>query len=216
MFSGCHRADERRGCDAVVLGCTEIPLIMDDSNSPLPTLDSTRLLARAALRRAVQGTPQRTIDLTGSRGADKLPAASPSCPSRRVAGWALRDPRTRGCGRHGRSVQSPRYPSAPHRRPQVGIGSPRRRSPAPRAVSTRSAGRCSPEPPSHLRDSRRGQRRRPRLHRDGVSRWRDARAAPAPGSVATSGTLQVAIAIADAMVAAHREASFTGTSSHPM
>ncbi|MFI5015921.1 MAG: aspartate/glutamate racemase family protein [Hyphomicrobiales bacterium] len=43
------------GCDAVVLGCTEIPLIMNDENSPLPTLDSTRLLARAALRRAVQG-----------------------------------------------------------------------------------------------------------------------------------------------------------------
>jgi aspartate racemase len=39
-------------CDAVVLGCTEIPLIVNDSNSPLPTLDSTRLLARAALRRA--------------------------------------------------------------------------------------------------------------------------------------------------------------------
>jgi len=44
------------GCDAVVLGCTEIPLIIDDANSPLPTLDSTRLLARAALRRAVQAT----------------------------------------------------------------------------------------------------------------------------------------------------------------
>ena len=44
-----------QGCDAVVLGCTEIPLIMNDANSPLPTLDSTRLLARAALRRAVQG-----------------------------------------------------------------------------------------------------------------------------------------------------------------
>jgi len=43
------------GCDAVVLGCTEIPLIMNDSNSPLPTLDSTRLLARAALHRAVGG-----------------------------------------------------------------------------------------------------------------------------------------------------------------
>ena len=43
------------GCDAVVLGCTELPLIMNDSNSPLATLDSTRLLARAALRRAVQG-----------------------------------------------------------------------------------------------------------------------------------------------------------------
>jgi len=47
------------GCDAVVLGCTEIPLIVNDANSPLPTLDSTRLLARAALRRAV-GSP--TLD----------------------------------------------------------------------------------------------------------------------------------------------------------
>jgi aspartate racemase len=44
---------KREGCDAVVLGCTEIPLIINDANSPLPTLDSTRLLARAALRRAV-------------------------------------------------------------------------------------------------------------------------------------------------------------------
>lgn len=41
------------GCDAVVLGCTEIPFIISDANSALPTLDSTRLLARAALRRAV-------------------------------------------------------------------------------------------------------------------------------------------------------------------
>jgi aspartate racemase len=40
-------------CDAVVLGCTEIPLIVNDDNVSLPTLDSTRLLARAALRRAV-------------------------------------------------------------------------------------------------------------------------------------------------------------------
>jgi len=40
------------GCDAVVLGCTEIPLIINNQNSPLPVLDSTRLLARAALRRA--------------------------------------------------------------------------------------------------------------------------------------------------------------------
>jgi aspartate racemase len=44
------------GCDAVVLGCTEIPLIMNDANAPLPTLDSTRLLARAALQRAVGGS----------------------------------------------------------------------------------------------------------------------------------------------------------------
>ena len=42
------------GCDAMILGCTELPLIIDDTKSSLPTLDSTRLLARAALRRAVQ------------------------------------------------------------------------------------------------------------------------------------------------------------------
>lgn len=48
------------GCDAVVLGCTEIPLLMNDANSPLPTLDSTRLLARAALRRATQGAAAQT------------------------------------------------------------------------------------------------------------------------------------------------------------
>ena len=47
------------GCDAVVLGCTEIPLIIDDSKSPLPTLDSTRMLAHAALRRAVQDAVTR-------------------------------------------------------------------------------------------------------------------------------------------------------------
>jgi aspartate racemase len=41
-----------RGCDAVVLGCTEIPLIVRPDDTPLPTLDSTRLLARAALMRA--------------------------------------------------------------------------------------------------------------------------------------------------------------------
>jgi aspartate racemase len=41
------------GCDAVILGCTELPLVLGDTNSPLPTLDSTRLLARAALRHAI-------------------------------------------------------------------------------------------------------------------------------------------------------------------
>jgi aspartate racemase len=44
-----------RGCDAVVLGCTEIPLIVRPDDTPLPTLDSTRLLARAALKRALEG-----------------------------------------------------------------------------------------------------------------------------------------------------------------
>jgi aspartate racemase len=47
---------KRSGCDAVVLGCTEIPLIVDPNDCPLPTLDSTRLLARAAIRKALAGT----------------------------------------------------------------------------------------------------------------------------------------------------------------
>jgi len=42
-----------RGADAAVLGCTEIPLIVRPDDAPLPTLDSTRLLARAALRQAL-------------------------------------------------------------------------------------------------------------------------------------------------------------------
>jgi aspartate racemase len=43
-----------RGADAAVLGCTEIPLIVRPDDAPLPTLDSTRLLARAALRYAIE------------------------------------------------------------------------------------------------------------------------------------------------------------------
>ena len=42
------------GCDAVILGCTEIPLIISDANAALPTLDSTRLLAQEAVRRAIR------------------------------------------------------------------------------------------------------------------------------------------------------------------
>jgi aspartate racemase len=42
-----------QGADAAVLGCTEIPLLVDPEDAPLPTLDSTRLLARAAVRGAV-------------------------------------------------------------------------------------------------------------------------------------------------------------------
>lgn len=45
---------QRRGCDAVALSCTEFPLLISDADSPLPALDSTRILARAALREAVR------------------------------------------------------------------------------------------------------------------------------------------------------------------
>jgi aspartate racemase len=40
------------GCDALILGCTELPILAEGVEPPLPTLDSTRILARAALNRA--------------------------------------------------------------------------------------------------------------------------------------------------------------------
>ncbi len=49
------RALKDEGCDAVVLGCTELPLLVTPDSSPLSTLDSTRILAKAALRKAVEG-----------------------------------------------------------------------------------------------------------------------------------------------------------------
>ncbi len=58
FFQNVVRDFRERGCDAVILGCTEIPLIIGDHNSALPTLDSTRLLARAALRRALDPNTQ--------------------------------------------------------------------------------------------------------------------------------------------------------------
>jgi aspartate racemase len=45
---------KKNGCDSVVLGCTEIPLIVLPEESSLPVLDSTRLLARAALKFAIE------------------------------------------------------------------------------------------------------------------------------------------------------------------
>ena len=45
------------GCDAVALVCTEIPLLIAAEVSPLPILDSTRLLARAAIEVAVGDRP---------------------------------------------------------------------------------------------------------------------------------------------------------------
>jgi aspartate racemase len=52
-FNELMETFKRRGCDAAVLGCTEIPLIVRPDDTPLPTLDSTRLLAKAALHRAL-------------------------------------------------------------------------------------------------------------------------------------------------------------------
>jgi aspartate racemase len=54
-FCGVIEQLATRGCDAVVLGCTEIPLLVGEAESPLPVIDSTRTLARAALREATRG-----------------------------------------------------------------------------------------------------------------------------------------------------------------
>jgi aspartate racemase len=51
-FSGLIQQLKTEGCDGVVLGCTEIPLLIAQEDSELPVLDSTRLLARAALKKA--------------------------------------------------------------------------------------------------------------------------------------------------------------------
>ena len=51
---------KRAGCDAVALSCTEIPLLVTPDVSPLPTLDSTRLLARAAVAASLGDTPLPT------------------------------------------------------------------------------------------------------------------------------------------------------------
>lgn len=53
-FQRIIRGLAKAGCEAVVLGCTEIPLLVSDSDSSLPTLDSTRILARAAIREATR------------------------------------------------------------------------------------------------------------------------------------------------------------------
>ncbi|HIP78906.1 MAG TPA: amino acid racemase [Kiloniellaceae bacterium] len=55
---------KERGCDAAILGCTEIPIIIGDDNTVLPVLDSTRLLADAAVDHAI----------AQSKGAAEVPA----------------------------------------------------------------------------------------------------------------------------------------------
>jgi aspartate racemase len=76
-----HRLREA-GCDAVVLGCTEIPLLIEPKDSPLPVLDSTRLLARAALLEAVgKGTSGKAARNPRSAGR---PARVGRKPGRRA------------------------------------------------------------------------------------------------------------------------------------
>jgi aspartate racemase len=56
-FLGAIEDLKSRGAECVILGCTEIPLIVTEANSPLPAFDSTRLLAKYAVREAVSDRP---------------------------------------------------------------------------------------------------------------------------------------------------------------
>ena len=69
------------GCDAVALCCTEIPLLVTPDVSPLPTLDSTRLLARAAVEVAQGERPAPTWH--GGRVRRPVTASREAAPSRR-------------------------------------------------------------------------------------------------------------------------------------
>lgn len=57
LFVGAIEDLKSRGAECVILGCTEIPLIVTEANSPLPAFDSTRLLAKYAVREAVSEQP---------------------------------------------------------------------------------------------------------------------------------------------------------------
>lgn len=56
-FQGVIEEMKQAGCDAAVLGCTEIPLLVEQKDSSLPVLDSTRILARAALKKSLGIAP---------------------------------------------------------------------------------------------------------------------------------------------------------------
>ncbi len=58
MFVDAIRQVQELGAECVILGCTEIPLIINSENSPLPVLDTTRLQARYAVSEALrEGKP---------------------------------------------------------------------------------------------------------------------------------------------------------------
>jgi aspartate racemase len=73
----------KRGCDAVILACTELPLLIVTEESVLPLLDSTRLLAQAALRRAVVVQPDMTAKVS-VQVTDRQFLPSPPEPAHRM------------------------------------------------------------------------------------------------------------------------------------
>jgi aspartate racemase len=85
-FRGVIGQLKEQGCDAVVLGCTEIPLLISEADSPLPLLDSTRLLAREALQTATDeqaSSPSLTSTLISRRRVRKARVAGRSASRRK-------------------------------------------------------------------------------------------------------------------------------------
>ncbi|MBA4028496.1 MAG: aspartate racemase [Planctomyces sp.] len=59
----------RRGAEAVILGCTEAPLLVSTDNCPLPMYDSTQLLADGAVRRSLGDAWAAAVSRAGAGGA---------------------------------------------------------------------------------------------------------------------------------------------------
>lgn len=57
IFVNAIEVLKTKGADCAILGCTEIPIIINDKNSPLPVLDTTRLQAKYAVIKALEETP---------------------------------------------------------------------------------------------------------------------------------------------------------------
>ena len=110
-----------RGCDAVILGCTEIPLLVTDTESPLPAIDSTRTLARAALREATRSVSAR--GLRAGRESSTVGAAMPTSkvhPARSVVPAATASKSTKASAEKSAAAKAKTSNS-----PSAGKGLPR-------------------------------------------------------------------------------------------
>lgn len=72
QFAGTLRDVARRlverGADAIVLGCTEIPLVFAVASSPAPVVDALTALAAAAVRHATSGRVPGHADAAARQG----------------------------------------------------------------------------------------------------------------------------------------------------
>jgi aspartate racemase len=53
LLALCREAVEHRGADGVILGCTELPLVLSQADLPVPVVDTARVHVEAILDRAL-------------------------------------------------------------------------------------------------------------------------------------------------------------------